>query len=67
MRESAPVKEYDLFVPLNYNDGRQVEPKKFQDLQKQLLDHFGGLTFVPQPNEDFCNLRTPYLFLMSYC
>jgi hypothetical protein len=47
------VKEYDLFVPLYYNDGRQVEPEKFQDVQQQLLEHFGGLTFFPQPNEGF--------------
>jgi hypothetical protein len=47
------VKEYDLFVPLYYNDGRQIEAQKFQDLQQQLLDRFGGLTFFPQPNEGF--------------
>jgi hypothetical protein len=47
------VKEYDLFVPLYYNDGRQIEPQKFQELQKQLLDQFGGLTFFPQPNTGF--------------
>jgi hypothetical protein len=47
------VKEYDLFIPLYYNDGRQVEPQKFQALQQQLFDRFGGLTFFPQPNEGF--------------
>ena len=45
------MKEYDLFVPLYYNDGRLVEPQKFQTLQQQLLEQFGGLTFFPQPNE----------------
>lgn len=45
------MKEYDLFVPLYYNDGRPVEPQKFQTLQQLLLDQFGGLTFFPQPNE----------------
>ena len=47
------MKEYDLFVPLYYNDGRSVEPQKFQVLQQQLLDQFGGLTFFPQPNAGF--------------
>ena len=47
------MKEYDLFIPLYYNDGRPIEPQKFQDLQQQLLDQFGGLTFFPQPNEGF--------------
>ena len=37
------MKEYDLFIPLYYNDGRPIEPQKFQDLQ-QLLDQFGDLT-----------------------
>jgi hypothetical protein len=55
-RGSAPVKEYDLFVPLYYNDGRQVEPQKFQALQQQLLAQFGGLTFFPQPNKGFWTL-----------
>jgi hypothetical protein len=50
------VKEYDLFVPLYYNDGRQIEPQKFQDLQQRLLAQFGGLTFFPQPNEGFWTL-----------
>jgi hypothetical protein len=45
------VKEYDLFVPLSYNDGRPVESQKLQALQQQLLAQFGGLTFFPQPNE----------------
>ncbi len=32
------MKEYDLFIPLYYNDGTPIEPAKFQDLQSQLLD-----------------------------
>ena len=27
------MKEYDIFVPLYYNDGNPIEPAKFQDLQ----------------------------------
>jgi hypothetical protein len=30
-----------------------VEPQKFQVLQQQLLDQFGGLTFFPQSNAGF--------------
>lgn len=45
------MKEYDIFVPLYFNDGTPVEAKKFQDLQEELLDRFGGLTFFPQPNK----------------
>lgn len=47
------MKEYDLFVPLYYNDGSPVEPDKILELKKRLLDQFDGLTFFPQPNEGF--------------
>jgi hypothetical protein len=50
------VKEYDIFVPLYFNDGSPIEPVKFQRLQAELLDHFDGLTFFPQPNEGFWKL-----------
>jgi hypothetical protein len=47
------VKEYDIFLPLFYNDGRPVEARKFQELQAALLAEFQGLTFFPQPNQGF--------------
>ena len=48
-----PVKEYDIFVPLSFNDGTPIPAEKFQALQEAMLDHFGGLTFFPQPNKGF--------------
>ena len=48
--EPERLKEYDIFVPLCYNDGTSVEAKKFQDIQSLLLERFGGVTFFPQPN-----------------
>jgi hypothetical protein len=45
------VKEYDIFVPLRYNDGSPIEARKFQNLQARLLECFNGFTFFPQPNE----------------
>lgn len=45
------MKEYDVFLPLYFNDGRPVEAEKFQQLQDTLLDRFGGVTFFPQPNK----------------
>lgn len=50
------MKEYDIFLPLRYNNGKPVEPAKFQQLQKQLLDHFDGLTYFPQVNQGFWKL-----------
>lgn len=47
------MKEYDLFVPLYYNDGVPVQPGKFQELQARLLERFEGLTYFPQPNQGF--------------
>jgi hypothetical protein len=47
------VKEYDIFVPLFYNDGSPIEPAKFQRLHKLLLDRFEGLSYFPQPKEGF--------------
>lgn len=47
------MQEYDIFVPLYYNDGTPIESAKFQDIQTQLLDQFSGLTFFPQPNQGF--------------
>ena len=47
------MKEYDIFVPLYYNDGTAVESAKFQRLQALLLEQFEGLTYFPQPNQGF--------------
>ena len=47
------MKEYDIFVPLYYNDGTPIESAKFQHLQALLLEKFEGLTYFPQPNQGF--------------
>jgi hypothetical protein len=43
--------EYDVFLPLTYNDGRPVEAEKIAELKRRLQDRFGGLTFFPQRTE----------------
>jgi hypothetical protein len=45
------VKEYDLYVPLTYNDGTPIEANKIERIGQRLLEQFGGVTFFPQPNE----------------
>ena len=45
------MKEYDLYIPLSYNDGRRVPRKKLTALKKSLVEQFGGLTHFPQTNE----------------
>lgn len=47
------MREYDVFVPLYYNEGRRIESRKLQAIQKRLLEQFDGLTFFPQPNEGY--------------
>jgi hypothetical protein len=47
------VKEYDLFVPLYYNDGSEIEATKLLRLEERLLDEFTGLTVFPQPNRGY--------------
>lgn len=47
------MKEYDIFIPLYYNDGTPIESAKFQELQVLLLERFEGLTYFPQPNQGF--------------
>ena len=47
------MKEYDLYVPLYYNDGSPVETRKLVWLRDRLIEKFGGLTYFPQPNEGF--------------
>lgn len=44
------MKEYDIFLPLYYNDGEPIEAAKFQVVQSRLLAEFDGLTFFCQPN-----------------
>ncbi len=47
------MKEYDIFVPLRYNDGSRVEARRFKDLQVRLLEYFDGVTYFPQANEGY--------------
>ena len=45
------MREYELYVPLHYNDGRPIELDKLNRLKHRLLQEFGGLTHFPQENE----------------
>lgn len=47
------MKEYELFIPLNYNDGSPVEVEKLVAIRDRLLRQFGDLTFNPNPNLGF--------------
>jgi hypothetical protein len=47
----SPMLEYELYVPLHYNDGRPIDAEKLRSLKKRLVDQFGGLTHFQQENE----------------
>jgi hypothetical protein len=39
-----PIRAIDLYLPLDYNDGRPIETAKFVALEDELLARFGGVT-----------------------
>jgi hypothetical protein len=47
------VREYDLFIPLNYNDGSPVEQAKLRRVRDKLLKEFTGFTFFPQAGRGY--------------
>ena len=44
------MREFEIYVPLHYNDGSAIEPEKLDDLRRRLFDFFGGLTDTRQRN-----------------
>jgi hypothetical protein len=48
-----PLKRFEILLPLRYNDGTPIEAEKFEQTRKELVTHFGGTTFEPQPMRGF--------------
>lgn len=44
------MREFEIYVPLQYNDGHPIEVEKLERLRQQLFDYFGGLTDTRQCN-----------------
>ena len=38
---------YEIYIPLNYNDGSPVEPEKFDLTIERLMEKVGGITTYP--------------------
>ena len=47
------MREYEVYVPLNDNDGSPVEDAKIESIGERLLAQFDGLTYFPQPNRGY--------------
>jgi hypothetical protein len=43
---ARPTRSIDIYLPLDYNDGRAIPVSKFVSLQQGLLTRFGGVTSV---------------------
>ena len=36
--------KYEIYLPLKYNNGKDIEPKKLEEIQQQLIAVFGAMT-----------------------
>jgi hypothetical protein len=43
---ARPIRSIEIYLPLDYNDGRPIPDSKYVSLQQELLDRFGGVTSV---------------------
>jgi hypothetical protein len=41
---ARPIRSIDIYLPLDYNEGRPIPDAVFIALQQQLLNRFGGVT-----------------------
>lgn len=38
------MKRYEIYLPLKYNDGKEIEPEKIKRIREELIGVFGALT-----------------------
>ena len=43
---ARPIRSIEIYLPLDYNDGRPIPESKYVALQQELLNRFGGVTSV---------------------
>ena len=41
---ARPIRGIDIYLPLDFNDGRHIPESKYVSLQRELLNRFGGVT-----------------------
>ncbi len=44
------AREYKVYLPLTYPDGKPVEAEKLYAVRARLLERFGGVTIIRQAN-----------------
>ena len=43
---ARPIRSIDIYLALDYNDGRPIPEAKYVSLQQELLSRFGGVTSI---------------------
>jgi hypothetical protein len=43
---ARPIRSIEIYLPLDYNDGRVIPESKYISLQQELLNRFGGVTSI---------------------
>ena len=38
------MRRYEIYLPLKYNDGKEIEPEKIQRIKQELVEMFGAIT-----------------------
>jgi hypothetical protein len=41
------MKKYEIYLPLRYNDGTEIEPEKLDHIRERLVAVFGAVTVSP--------------------
>jgi hypothetical protein len=41
------MKKYEIYLPLKYNDGKEIEPQKLARIRERLIIVFGAMTSSP--------------------
>ena len=42
------MNKYEIYLPLKYNDGKEIEPEKIKQIREELIAVFGALTVSSQ-------------------
>ena len=43
---ARPIRNIEIYLPLDFNDGRPIPESKYVSIQQELLNRFGGVTSV---------------------
>jgi uncharacterized protein YnzC (UPF0291/DUF896 family) len=38
------MRKYEIYLPLKYNDGKDIEPEKIKQIKQELVERFGAIT-----------------------